>query len=82
MTKIDDIEKAISALSAKEIARLREFIDGLDGRLFDERIERHAKAGKLDWLADEAMAHHKAGRSRNQFGFQRFCAPCVGWGTR
>lgn len=29
---------------------------------WDDQIERDAKAGKLDWLLDEARADHAAGR--------------------
>ena len=29
-------------------------------RLFDERIEQDVRAGKLDWLAEEALAEHRA----------------------
>ncbi len=64
MTKLEDIEKAIAQLSPDEFARLRAWFDELDARAFDEAIERDAKAGKLDKLAGQALADHKAGRSR------------------
>lgn len=64
MTKLEQIQSNIETLSAEEIAKLREWLDELDARLFDEKIERDAKAGKLDKLADEALAEHRAGRSR------------------
>ena len=31
---------------------------------FDEQIERDAKAGKLDRLAEQAIADYRAGRAR------------------
>jgi hypothetical protein len=34
------------------------------GALFDAAIERDAQAGKLDALADEAVAVHRADRSQ------------------
>jgi hypothetical protein len=64
MTKLEDIEKAILALSGDELAKLRDWFEELQADLFDQQIERDAKAGKLDRLADEALAHHKAGRTR------------------
>jgi hypothetical protein len=64
MTKIEEIEKAIEGLSSEEIVRLRGWFDELEARMFDERIERDAKAGKLDELAARALADHKAGSSR------------------
>lgn len=35
-----------------------------DEDAFDDRIEADAKAGKLDWLGDEAAAEHAAGLTR------------------
>jgi hypothetical protein len=64
MTKLEQIQSTIEKLSAEEIAKLRDWLEELDARLFDEKIERDAKAGKLDKLADEALADHAAGRSR------------------
>jgi hypothetical protein len=64
MTKIEQIQSTIEKLSPEEIAELRAWLDELDARLFDEKIERDAKAGKLDKLADEARANLKAGLVR------------------
>lgn len=64
MTKLEEIEKAIEGLSPDDVVRLRAWFDELEARLFDEKIERDAKAGKLDELAAQALADHKAGRSR------------------
>jgi hypothetical protein len=64
MTKLEDIEKAITELAPDDFAKLRDWFDQLDARLFDEKIERDAKAGKLDKLIAEARANHKAGRRR------------------
>ena len=55
---------AIAALSSEDLARLRAWFEDLEARLFDERIERDAKAGKRDELAAEARADHEAGRTR------------------
>lgn len=64
MSKIEDIQRSIEELSATDLARLRAWLDEFQERLFDERIERDAKAGKLDRLAKDALAEHKAGRTR------------------
>jgi hypothetical protein len=64
MTKVEEIEKAIGSLSSEEIVRLRAWFDELEAWMFDERIERDAKAGKLDELAARALTDHKAGSSR------------------
>ena len=64
MTKLEQIQSSIEALSAEEIAELRAWLDELGARLFDEKIERDAKSGKLDRLAEEALADHARGLSR------------------
>ena len=64
MTKLEDIEKAIATLAPDELARLRAWFEEFDAARFDEKIERDAKAGKLDRLAEQALTDHRAGRSR------------------
>jgi hypothetical protein len=66
MTKIEDIEKAVEQLSPEELAKFREWFEEFDGRVFDAKIERDAKAGKLDKLMAEARANHAVGR-REEF---------------
>ena len=65
MTRLDDIEQAISQLSEAELAKLRAWFEEFDARVFDEKIERDAKGGKLDKFAAEAIADHKAGRTED-----------------
>ena len=64
MTKIDDIKQAVTQLSPAELKAFREWFEELEAQLWDEQIERDVKAGKLDKLADEAIAEHRAGRTR------------------
>jgi hypothetical protein len=64
MTTIEDIEKAIEGLAPSELAKFRTWYEAFDAARFDEAIVRDANAGKLDTLADEALAAHRAGRSR------------------
>lgn len=62
MTKIEDIEKAIEQLSPAELAKFRLWFEAFEERLFDAKIERDAKAGKLDKLMADARANRDAGR--------------------
>lgn len=62
MDTLSDIQRSIEQLSAKEIAELRDWLDDLDSRLFDAKIEADAKDGKLDGLLAEVRANMKAGR--------------------
>jgi hypothetical protein len=64
MTTAEDIEKAIERLDPRELARFRAWFETFDAQQFDAAIERDARTGKLDAHADEAVAAHRAGRSR------------------
>ncbi|MEF2073292.1 hypothetical protein [Consotaella aegiceratis] len=64
MTRLEKIEKDIVGLTADEFARFREWFEDYDATRFDARIERDAETGKLDSLADEALADFRAGKSR------------------
>ena len=61
MTKLEEIEAAVAGLSPEELKKFRAWLDELEERLFDEKIERDAKAGKLDKLAAKAIAEDDAG---------------------
>jgi hypothetical protein len=61
---IEDIERAVANLSQRELERFRAWFDEFDAVRFDARIERDATSGKLDRLADEALADQRAGRTR------------------
>jgi hypothetical protein len=47
-----------------ELARLRAWFDAFDTGHFDATIEQDIGSGKLDRLAEEAVADHHAKRSR------------------
>ena len=64
MTTVDEIEQAVSKLTPEQLAKFRAWFEEFQARLFDEQIERDAKAGKLDTLAARARANHKAGRRK------------------
>jgi hypothetical protein len=64
MTTTEDIEKAVEQLAPRELARFRAWFEAFDAQQFDAAIGRDADAGKLDAHADEAVAAHRAGRSR------------------
>ncbi len=64
MTKLEKIQESVEALSDKELRRLGAWLDELRAQRWDKQIEDDAKAGKLDRLADEALADLDAGRTR------------------
>ena len=61
---VEDIEKAISKLPPDELKRFRVWFEQFDAARFDEKIERDAASGKLDQLAEQAVADFRKGRAR------------------
>ena len=64
MTKLEEIESAITRLPADELAKLRDWFEQFASKQWDAQIEHDAKAGKLDRMAEKARQDHKAGRFR------------------
>ena len=65
MPKLDQIKTTIETLSPEEVRRLGEWLEELEGRLFDEAIERDAKAGKLDKVLNKVRANLRADRGED-----------------
>jgi hypothetical protein len=65
MKTAEDIARAIEQLDPRELARFRAWYEAFEADRFDAAIERDAHAGKLDALAEEALAAHRAGLSRD-----------------
>lgn len=64
MSTIDEIAQAVSGLPPEELARFREWFRGFDAEAWDHQFEADVAAGRLDALADEALAELRAGRTR------------------
>ena len=65
MTKIESLEKEIEGLSPQELKAFRRWFAEFDAALWDRELERDVAAGKLDRLADEAVAAHRRGEGRD-----------------
>jgi hypothetical protein len=63
MTTLEDIEKAVAELPPDQLAQFRAWFEEFEAARFDEGIERDAKAGRLDQLADQAIADFRGGRA-------------------
>lgn len=57
---ITEIEQAIIQLPPQDFKQLCEWFEELEAQKWDEQIERDAKSGKLDKLADEAFREYKS----------------------
>jgi hypothetical protein len=64
MTKVQKLEREIEGLTPAELAAFRTWFHQYDSVVWDKQIEEDAAAGKLDKLAEKALADHKAGRTR------------------
>lgn len=59
---VKEIESLIEELSTEERDEIALHLEELRAREWDEQIERDAKSGKLDALAEKATANFAAGR--------------------
>jgi hypothetical protein len=64
MTTVEAITAAIAELPPDQVAQIREWLNERDEAEWDAQIERDERAGRLDALADRALAEHRAGRTR------------------
>jgi hypothetical protein len=64
MTKVEKIEQDIRKLDRKELLAFRGWFREYDSDEWDRQIEEDVRAGKLDKLAEEALAEHRAGKSK------------------
>ena len=64
MTTVESITAAIAQLPAEQVAQIREWLNERDEAEWDAQIERDERAGRLDALADRALAEYRAGRTR------------------
>jgi hypothetical protein len=61
---IEDLEKAVAKLPPEQLAQFRDWFESFDAARFDQKIERDAKAGKLDRFGDQAVNDFRKGRAR------------------
>ncbi|RWB00803.1 MAG: hypothetical protein EOQ39_28285 [Mesorhizobium sp.] len=66
MTKLEQIKRSIAALSPKELKAFAKWFEEFQADMWDMQIEADAKAGRLDKLAEQALAEVRAGRTRPQ----------------
>ena len=64
MTKVEKIEQDIRSLNRDELLAFRRWFRQYDSNEWDRQIEEDVRAGKLDRLAEEALAAHRAGKSK------------------
>lgn len=64
MSKIESIGREIERLDDESFAAFRAWFIDYENSRWDRQIEADAVAGKLDPLIEEALAEHRAGKTR------------------
>ena len=65
MSTLEQIEAAILKLSADDLEKLRKWFSDLDYQRWDRDLEQDVAEGKLEALANEAIADFEAGAMEN-----------------
>jgi len=59
---LEETIKRVESFSEEELRAFREWFEEFDARIWDEKLERDVRAGKLDDLATRAMEDFKKGK--------------------
>jgi len=60
----EEVEKEVAQLPPDQLKKFRAWYEKFDSDAWDAQIEQDIFAGKLDALAETAIADHKAGKSK------------------
>jgi hypothetical protein len=63
MSRVEELEGQIKALSSSEFQQLRTWLADYDAHIWDQQFEADVAAGKLDALAERALKDFSQGRS-------------------
>ena len=64
MQIVQELQSAVSQLSAYELARFREWFDEFDAIAWDKQFEEDVESGKLDQLGNQAIADFREGKCK------------------
>jgi hypothetical protein len=62
---VEKIEEQIAQLDNASFSKLRDWFIEFDQSRWDRQIEADSNAGKLDFLINDALVEHQAGRTRD-----------------
>ena len=62
MTKVEELERAVAALTPGQYREFRRWFLERDGEQWDQQIEEDSRAGKLDFLVREAFEATQSGQ--------------------
>ena len=61
MSQVQRIEEEVASLPKIELAKFRSWFENFDAKVWDKQIEEDIASGKLDDMANKAIADFKAG---------------------
>jgi major membrane immunogen (membrane-anchored lipoprotein) len=61
---IQELEHAVTQLSPKDLASFRQWFENFDAQNWDHQFESDVKSGKLNKIAEKALADYKAGKAK------------------
>ncbi len=61
---VQELQTTVSQLSVQELARFKEWLEEYEAKMWDEQFENDVKSGKLDHLAEQAIADVRAGNCK------------------
>ena len=64
MSTVAEIENALRALPVQDARTVADWLQEYLDERWDRQIQQDAKSGKLDKLAEEALAEYKAGKTK------------------
>ena len=64
MSTLEEIQAAVAQLKAEDRDRFRRWFLEREADSWDREIETDVRAGKLEFLAEEALRDHRSGKTR------------------
>ncbi len=64
MTRVEQLEHEIQKLNRADFEAFRNWFRNYEADSWDRQMEDDVKSGKFDKLAEEALAAHKAGKTK------------------
>ena len=62
--RVEELEREIQKLDRVELASLAQWFQGYVADEWDQQIENDIRSGRLDTFAEEALAEHEEGKTR------------------
>ena len=61
---VKEVERSVAQLPQEQLRQFRAWYEKFDSEAWDEQIQKDIAAGKLDVLAEVAIADHQAGKTK------------------